>query len=214
MAAYLPIALDVRGWTCLVVGGGAVAARRAEALLEAGGRVRVVAPALCESLVRLAESGTIEHILAPYAESHLEGIRLAVAATDRPDVNAAVARDATARGILLNDADDPERGDLLFPAVVRRGDLLISVTTLGSSPTVAARIRDELAEAYGPEWAEYLALLREARERVLAEVEEPSRRGQLLTGIAGDESLLALIREGRVAEARARALSCTSPSSD
>jgi precorrin-2 dehydrogenase/sirohydrochlorin ferrochelatase len=212
--AYLPIALKIQGWRCLVVGGGVVAARRAESLLESNAIVTVAAPALCESLLLLAESGRIDHIAELYDAHQLDGIRLVIAATDQPDVNAAVARDAAARRILVNDADDPERGDFVIPAVVRRGDLLISVTTLGSSPSIAKRLRDELAAAYGPEWSDYTALLREIRIRVLAEVEEPARRKQALTALAADESLLELIREGRADEARARALACISPSSD
>jgi len=197
-----------------VVGGGSVAARRAEWLLDGGAAVTVVAPVLCDALQQLAESGRIDHIAAAYDYSHLDNVRFVVAATDNAEVNVAVARDAAERSILLNDADEPSRGDVIVPSVIRRGDLILAVTTLGGSPSVAKRIRDELAAAYGPEWEPYVALLREARDNVLAAVGDAARRRAILNTLAGDDSLLDLIREGRVDEARARALSCISPSSD
>ena len=183
-------------------------------LLEAGGSVTVVSPALCVALQRMRESGRIVHASETYQASHVNGARLVVAATDRPEVNEAVARDAHETGALLNDAGEPSRGDFTVPSTVRRGDLILTVTTVGGSPALAKSIRDELAAQYGPEWGPYVALLGEVRQQVLATVGDPSRRKEALKALAGDSTPLELIREGRVEEARARAYSCILPSSD
>lgn len=211
MNHYFPITLNVQSWRCVVVGGGSVASRRTESLLDAGASVIVVAPTLSQPLRLLAESGRIEHVPVEYDDSYLEGARLVAAATNRPDVNAAVARDAKNRGILVNDAGDPGQGDFLVPSIVRRGALILTATTVGGSPALARRIRDELASQYGPEWERYTLLLSEVRTHVLSTVSEAERRKQILNDIAADRTILVLIREGRADEARARALSCISP---
>ncbi len=210
MIRYLPVAMNVEGWRCLVVGGGTVAARRVESLLEAGALVTVAAPRISPSLARLAESAVIHHVASTYQPALLADIRLVVAATDRPEVNSAVTEDARLRGILVNDAETPERGDFVIPSVLRRDELLISVTTGGGSPALARGIRDRLASQFGPEWGDYVALLRETRQLVLGAVEDAARRKEILNAVASDETLLSLLREGRGDEARARAHSCIS----
>jgi precorrin-2 dehydrogenase/sirohydrochlorin ferrochelatase len=183
-------------------------------LLEAGANIRVVAPILTPELQSLVESGRIEHARAEYNASHLTGARLVVAATNRQDVNELVVRDAQAQGALVNDAGDPSRGDFTVPAVVQRGDLILTATTVGGSPSLSKRIRDELASQYGPEWGPYVALLGEARRRALADIADDDRRKEALYRVAADSELLELIREGRTEEARTRAFACISPLSD
>jgi len=214
MTRFLPIALNVEGRRCVVVGGGTVAARRVEALLEAGGVVTVIAPEADAAIQKAAQDGRIELKPTAYQASHLDGAFLISAATNLPAINAAVARDAQARGILCNDAEDPDRGDFIVPSTVRRGDLLLAVTTGGASPSLAARIAEALEATYGPEYAAYTALLGEVRRHVLATVADSKRRRAALNTVAEDETILALIREGRADEARARAFSCISSSSD
>jgi precorrin-2 dehydrogenase/sirohydrochlorin ferrochelatase len=214
MALYFPIAICLEGRRCVVVGGGAVAARRVESLLEAGGDITVVAPQVCAELKERAETGRIRLLAVPYETAHLAGAFLVVAATSHPQVNAAVAADARACGILCNDAQAPERGNFIVPSVVRRGDLLITVTTGGGSPSLAMRIRDEIAGRYGPEYAAYVALLGEIRTHVLQTIPDPARRRRALAVVAADETILPLLQAGRAGEARERAYSCISSLSD
>jgi precorrin-2 dehydrogenase/sirohydrochlorin ferrochelatase len=214
MTRLFPIAIRIEGRRCVVVGGGAVAARRAEALLEAGGAVTVVAPEACAEIREWAAEGRIAMIEAPYRPAHLDGAFLVVAATDRPEVNAAIAKEARARSVLCNDAEVPDRGDFVVPSILRRGDLLITVTTGGHSPALAARLRDELAERFGPEFEEYVALLGEVRAHVLETIPDARRRRAALGALAREDTILMLIREGRASEARARAFSCISSLSD
>ena len=133
----------------MVVGGGAVATRKARKLFEAGAEVVVVSPEVLPDL----EDMSVEIRERPYEHGDLEGADLAFAATDSREVNAAVAREANARGVRINVADRPTEGDFAVPSTLRRGGLQVAVSTGGASPTLARRIRNELEEVFGPEWA-------------------------------------------------------------
>ena len=132
-----------------MVGGGAVAARKARKLWQAGAEVVVVSPRILPEL----EDMSAETLYRPYEYGDLEGADLAFAATDSREVNAAVAREARAREIRVNVADRPSEGDFAVPSTLRRGGLQVAVSTGGASPTLARRIRTELEEVFGPEWA-------------------------------------------------------------
>jgi precorrin-2 dehydrogenase/sirohydrochlorin ferrochelatase len=161
---YLPILVDLAGRRCLVVGGGAVAARKAETLLAADARVTVVAPEIGDELTRLAARDVrVALERRPYRHGDLDGAALAFAATDDPDVQERVSRDGRASGVLVNAVDEPERCSFVMPAVLDRDPLLVAVSTSGASPALARRIRDDLAAALGPEYdaaVRHLAALR------------------------------------------------------
>jgi siroheme synthase-like protein len=144
-----PIFLDLSGRRCVVVGGGKVASRKARKLLQARAGVVVISPEIGAEL----ESVAVEVYRRPYREGDLAGAYLAFAATDSREVNAAVAREGRERGIPVNVADSPSDGDFALPSTLRRGGLQVAVSTGGASPTLARRIRDELEEVFGPEWA-------------------------------------------------------------
>jgi precorrin-2 dehydrogenase/sirohydrochlorin ferrochelatase len=174
-----PIFLDLSGRRCVVVGGGEVANRKARKLLQARARVVVISPELGAEL----ESVAVEIHRRPYREGDLEGACLAFAATNSREVNAAVAQEAKERGVPVNVADKPSEGDFALPSTLRRGRLQVAVSTGGASPTLARRIRDELEEAFGPEWAGIVERLNAARRH----------------GEAGDERL-----EGEVSRCLSR----------
>ena len=144
-----PIFLDLSGRRCVVVGGGEVANRKARKLLQARALVVVISPEIEAEL----ESVAIEIHRRPYREGDLEGAYLAFAATSSREVNAAVAREAKGRGVPVNVADKPSEGDFALPATLRRGRLQVAVSTGGASPTLARKIKDELEEVFGLEWA-------------------------------------------------------------
>jgi precorrin-2 dehydrogenase/sirohydrochlorin ferrochelatase len=133
----------------VVVGGGAVAVRKARKLFQAGAEVVVVSPEVLPEL----EDMSVEVHERPYEYGDLEGADLAFVATNSREVNAAVAREARARGVRSNVADRPTEGDFAVPSTLRRGGLQVAVSTGGASPTLARRIRNELEEIFGPEWA-------------------------------------------------------------
>ncbi len=154
-----PIFLDLSSRRCVVVGGGEVANRKARKLLQARARVVVISPEIGAEL----ESVAVEIHRRPYREGDLEGAYLAFAATNSREVNAAVAREARGRGVPVNVADEPSEGDFALPSTLRRGRLQVAVSTGGASPTLARRIREELEEAFGPEWAGIVEELNAAR---------------------------------------------------
>jgi uroporphyrin-III C-methyltransferase/precorrin-2 dehydrogenase/sirohydrochlorin ferrochelatase len=163
---FLPIFLNIKGARCLVVGGGAVAARKAGLLRQCGAHVAVVSPELGETLAAEKSQGHIEHIEARFDAAHLAGAAAVVAATDDRGVNEAVSRAARARGIPVNVVDDPELCSFIFPAIVDRSPMVIAVSTGGASPVLArlmrARLETMIPAAYGR-----LASLADAfRERV------------------------------------------------
>ncbi|HVA38352.1 MAG TPA: hydroxymethylbilane synthase [Candidatus Dormibacteraeota bacterium] len=163
MSRYFPVALDLHGRLVVVVGGGHVAQRKVAHLLDAGALVRVIAPALAPQVAAWAAERLIEHQERPFAAGDLAGAWLAFAATDDPSVNRAVAREAQERGIFANLASDPELGSFATSAVHRAGHLTIAVNTDGLAPAFAARVRDEIAERFGEDYA--AALEQSARER-------------------------------------------------
>jgi siroheme synthase-like protein len=144
-----PIFLDLSGRRCVVVGGGEVASRKARRLLQARARVVLISPEIKPEL----ESVAVEVHRRLYEEGDLEGAYLAFAATDSREVNAAVAREAEKHGIPVNVADEPSEGDFALPSTLRRGRLQVAVSTGGASPTLARKIKDELEEVFGSEWA-------------------------------------------------------------
>lgn len=204
MTRYYPIALNVEGRRAVVVGGGAVARRKVETLRECGALVRVVAPELDERLEQLARRGEIESRRGDYQAADLDGAFLVIAATNSAAVNARVAADARAAGVLLNSADAPEVSDFLVSAGVRRGDLLISVFTGGHSPALSRRIREQLEAVFGPEYELLVALLGRLRPEVIAALPTDRERARVWQQIL-DSEVLELLRAGRAAAAEARA---------
>jgi precorrin-2 dehydrogenase/sirohydrochlorin ferrochelatase len=154
-----PIFLNLDGKRCVVVGGGAVANRKARKLLQARAEIVAISPEVKPEL----ESVATEVRRRPYREGDLEGASLVFAATNLREVNAAVTREARGRGIPVNVADEPSEGDFALPSVLRRGQLQVAVSTGGASPTLARRVRYELESAFGSEWAGVVEALGRAR---------------------------------------------------
>ncbi|MFC5700532.1 bifunctional precorrin-2 dehydrogenase/sirohydrochlorin ferrochelatase [Cohnella faecalis] len=189
MAAWYPILLDLTGKRCVVVGGGPVAERKANGLLEAGASVCVVSPRLTEGLHRLASEGRIEWRRREAEETDVQGAALLFAATSLPEANRAMAEAARKAGGLANVADDGESGDFIVPAVVRRGELILAASASGAGPALAARIAGELAVRYGEAYSDYASRLRHIRTIVKASVSDRSERRRLLAAAVTEEAL-------------------------
>jgi len=165
---YYPICLKITNKRCVIVGGGAVGARKAEGLIVCGARVVVFSRDLAPSLEKLKQEGLIEHVEADYEASCLSGAFMVIGATDSDEVNRTIAADAGALGIMVNIADDPGQCDFILPAVVRQGDLLISVSTGGKSPALAKQLRAELESSFGQEYAMLLDIMADVRKERMA----------------------------------------------
>ena len=166
--AYYPVFLALEGKTCLVVGGGAVAWRKVRALLECGASVIVVSPALCPGLKQMADLQQISARVKEFAPEDVKDVFLVIAATDKNDVNEQVARAARERKIPVNVVDDARLSDFILPAVLRRGELTIAISTSGKSPALARKLRDQLERYLGPEYAALTDLVAEVRSEMKA----------------------------------------------
>ncbi len=202
-----PVNLVLDGRRCLVVGGGKIALRKVEGLVACGGRVTVVAPRV-EPALRALDVSIEER---PWRPDDLDGMWLAIAATDDTAVNGAVYAEGQRRGVWVNGADDPANCSFTLPSVVRRGDLQVTVSTGGRSPALASWLRRRLEGEIGPEYAVLLDLLATERDGLKA-------AGVSTEGLdwrsALDSDMLDLIRTGDLAHARERLQTCLSSSSD
>ena len=192
MADYFPAFLDLRRRRCLVVGGGEIGERKTRALLDCGARVTVVSPSLTPGLAALAASGRLVHRARPFRRSDPRGSALAVAATGNPRVDRVVAAAARRWRALVNVVDRPEHCDFIVPAVVRRGELQIAVSTGGRSPAIAREIRRRLEPLFGPEYGELISRAGEARRRAREEARTAAER------IEAGERIARLVLAGRV----------------
>lgn len=195
---YYPVYINLRGRCCLVVGGGSVAVRKAKALRAAGASVRVVAPMLDE---RLRLDGELDLQERPFRTTDLHGVTLVIVATDDAVLNRTVARDARDLGILVNVADCPALCSFILPATLSRGPVQVSVSTAGTSPALARKLRDLVERTVGPEYGELARMLGELRAQVIERVSDARKRAELFDRLS-DEYFLELIRDGRSDRAR------------
>lgn len=205
MSGYPITLVDLDKISCIVVGGGEVAARKVAALREAGARPVVISPHLVDALQRQAGRGDIDHIERAYQPGDLTGARLVIAATDDPAINETVWQEALAAGCLVNVVDDPARCNFYVPATVRRGALTLSISTGGNSPLLARRIREQLEAQFDAAYEPFLALLGELRLLVQQRISDPARRQALWQDLL-DSNALDLIRQEKPQTARQLAM--------
>jgi precorrin-2 dehydrogenase / sirohydrochlorin ferrochelatase len=206
-AAQYPVNLILAGEPCLVVGAGSVAARKVEGLLACGARVHVIAETVGPEVRASAVSAEERR----YRRGDVAGFRLVFAATSDHAVNHAVYEDARAAGVWVNTADDPAACTFTLPSVVRRGPIMVTVSTGGYSPALATWLRARVEDELGPEYEILLDLLSEARNDIKAagrSTEEADWRSVL------DSDMLDLIRAGQVEQAKERLRAWLSSSSD
>lgn len=199
MVKYFPIMLDLKDQRVVVIGGGAVAERKARALVEAGAAVVLVSPTLTGTLAALAEAGRLSWISRPYAPGDLTGAFLVYAATNEAAVNEAVAQEARSLGLPVNVASRAEAGSFITPGVLRRGRLTVAVSTSGAGPSAAAKITEQLAEVLGEEYEPYLDFLHDMRDEIKRREPSPEVRGQLLRRL-GNLDVLNEMRQGTFIE--------------
>jgi siroheme synthase-like protein len=198
-----PVALELGGRSCVVVGGGAEAERKARGLLEAGADVSVVATAFTAGLEDLARRRELSLLRRPYRRGDLKGAFLVIATGEREE-RAAVFAEAEKRRVLCNAVDDVEHCHFAAPSILRRGDLLVAVSTGGKAPALAKQLRRRLAEELGWEYEVLVGLLGQVREEAMAtrtiDFSTWARRWEE----ALDGDVLELVRQGRLDEARSR----------
>jgi siroheme synthase-like protein len=189
--------LRLTGRRCVVVGGGDVGLEKVEGLLACDGDVTLVAPEAHPELVQLALEGSIRWEQREYGSDDLDGALLAIAATGDTDLNIRVFEDAEARSMLVNVVDVPPLCSFILPAIVRTGPLAIAISTAGASPALAKRMKREIGELFGAEYAALAVILNEARGWAKATLPTYQDRKEFFESIVnGDPDPIELLREG------------------
>jgi siroheme synthase-like protein len=168
MMAYYPVFLEMKERNCVVIGGGAIAERKVEGLVKAGANVTVIGSKITDGLKALLREGVIRHLAREYQASDRAGYDLVFVATDNADVNAVVFSEARSLRIWVNSTDDPAHCDFILPAVIRRGELTVAVSTGGVSPAVTRAIHQELDDYFTADYAQLVAVAAEVRRRLKA----------------------------------------------
>lgn len=163
---YYPVFLDIRDKHCVIVGGGEVALRKAERLLDCGAKVSVISPKLSPEFAALKDKKLISHIATEYSGDLIDKAALIIGATDDEKINANISNDARVKGIPVNIVDDPQKCDFILPSIVQRGDLEIAIGTGGKSPALARYLREELEKQYDKEYEIFLNILGNLRKKM------------------------------------------------
>ena len=205
MTSLFPMFLKLAGRQCLVVGAGKVGEPKIGSLIETGARIHVVALLASDTVREWAAAGKIQLELRAFSEKDLDGKFLAVVATASNTLNELIYRQAERRGVLCNVVDVPDYCDFFYPAVVRRGDLQIAISTAGKSPSLAQRLRQQLERQFGPGYADWLEQLGETRRLILASALDKERKLELLHSLASREAFEAVLAESQTASAKGEA---------
>ncbi len=195
MSKYYPISLDIQKKPCLVVGGGKVAERKIFSLLEYEAKVSVVSPGITAAIAALVQEKKISYEPRKFKTEDLENISLVISATDDEQVNIRVAQEAQKRKILINVVDVPAESTFIVPAVIKRGDLTISISTGGKSPALAREIKKKIQGLYGSEYGDLTEILGNIRHTVLDKISDIAERKKIFHTLAASEELLATIRD-------------------
>jgi precorrin-2 dehydrogenase / sirohydrochlorin ferrochelatase len=195
MSSLFPMFVKLEGKRCLVVGAGGVGEPKIGGLIDTGACVHVIALEASDAVKGWAQAGKIRLELRAFSVGDLDGALLAVVATASRALNGSIYREAQRRGVLCNVVDDPEYCDFYYPAVVRRGDLQIAISTSGQSPSLAQKLRQQLERQFGPGYARWIAELGETRKLVLASDLDPERKSALLHSLASREAVKAALVE-------------------
>jgi len=169
---YYPIFLELKAKDCLVVGGGKVGARKAATLEKCGANVKVISDRFSSGFDDLKQTNICLE-KKEYEKKDVNGMFLVFAATDNVDLNQQIKDDASMLNILCNIADAPQNSDFLLPSIVDRGDLILAVSTSGSSPAMAKKIRQDLEKHFGPEYAQFLTMMGNIRKKLLSSGHAP-----------------------------------------
>ena len=187
MAFTYPVTLNLNNRRCTVVGGGEVAFRKVQSLLEEQANVVVVSPALCEELQDLYQSGTFTWINEAFKEEFLQDSFLVIAATNNRTINHQVSVWCENNHVLVNVVDSREDSSFTVNSAVRRGDLLIAISTGGASPAVSKAIRMRLEEMFGEEYAVMLEIMADAREKAMDSITDEKKTQSIFAAISTNE---------------------------
>jgi len=187
--SLFPMFLKLEGRKCVIVGAGKIASAKAAGLLRCGARLTVIGPQATTWVRKQAAAGKLIWRAREFRRGDVSGALLAVAATNSTATNEAVFRACQGSHVLCNVIDDPARCDFFYPSIVRRGPLQIAISTAGASPSLARRLRQELEQQFGPEYAAWLQHVGQLRRQVLQQELSPGKRKQRIQQISSPQAL-------------------------
>jgi precorrin-2 dehydrogenase/sirohydrochlorin ferrochelatase len=188
----LPVVLNIENWRCLVIGGGAVAARKTKALLECSAQVHIISPELSDEITAVLPQ--VEYSQREFQSGDCNGFRMVFACTNSREVNAQIAREANEIGALCNIADDPRCSDFHTTSVLRRGPLTIAISSEGTSPVLSRHVKEQVENSVGEEYAQLISLM---------ESQSIQNRGEAWKRVLASD-VLQLLRDGKIVEAEKR----------
>lgn len=189
--SVFPLFIDLKNKKCVIIGGGKVATRKVETLIQFEAEIIVVSPEVSEQLQRQIEKGILKHVGRGYCETDIEGAFLVVASTSDRVVNEKIYYDALKQGIFVNVADSPDKCTFIFPSVVKRNDLVVGISTSGSYPVLSKYIRKKIDNMLPENFQENVTeVIKKCRERALLEIENDDKRKEILNRIL-DEAVFA-----------------------
>lgn len=194
--SYYPIYLNLADKRCIIIGGGRVAERKCLSLVRAGADVTLISPNITKRLEHYKKKGKIRHICRRYRKGDIKSAFLVIAATDSKEINKKVYFEARDKNILLNVVDNPDLCNFIVPSVFERGDLKIAISTGGSSPAFAKRVRKELEGIYTTEFSRYLNFIKKVRGKIKAKLKNKKEREDRLSYLASEDILNTLRKEG------------------
>lgn len=195
MMSYYPVLIQLDRKKVVVVGGGSIAERKIETLLEYGAEVQVISRELTPRLRGYREGGKIVFLGQEFNEDCLEQAFMVIAATNDPSLNHQVSEKAKEKGLLVNAVDQPSDCNFILPSVLRRGDLLIAVSTSGKSPALAKKVREALEERFGNEYGSFLLLMGRLREEILSQRLSQAENRRIFNELVNSPILEAIGRE-------------------
>jgi precorrin-2 dehydrogenase/sirohydrochlorin ferrochelatase len=197
VTALFPLFVKLKKRKCLMVGAGEIGEGKIAGLLEACADVHVVAPAATSRVKEWNREGKVRWSRREFRGSDLQGCLLVVAATSSSELHKKISRLAQRRGVLCNIVDVPDLCDFYYPAVVRRGALQIAISTGGESPALAQRLRKELEQQFGPEFAEWVKSLGSEREKLRRISSSLAERKAQLHSIASEKAFRSFVKESK-----------------
>jgi precorrin-2 dehydrogenase len=194
MTTYYPIYVELHKQPCIVIGGGKIAEGKVEGLLTAGAQVTIISPNLTSHLHTLVEQNKVAYISRTYQHGDLAGAFMVICATDQPEINHQVWQEASANRQLVNVVDDTPRCNFIAPAILRKGDLNIAISTGGKAPALAVRLKERLQKEIGPQYERFLELSGQLREPLARNIPDFEARKKLWYKLV-DSDILELLSQ-------------------
>ncbi|SCI43695.1 MULTISPECIES: precorrin-2 dehydrogenase/sirohydrochlorin ferrochelatase family protein [unclassified Romboutsia] len=180
---FYPINLKIDKFKIIVIGGGEIAYRKCNNFIEFGNKIKVISPKFLEKFCTLEKEGKVELIRDVYKEEYIQDSSIVVAATNNKDVNYEIGKYCNEHNKLVNVVDNIELSNYIVPSYIKRGDLLLSVSTGGKSPSLSKKIKSELEEQYDDSYEDYIKLLGLVRNNIIKKYDDIYIRRKLIKNL-------------------------------